>query len=155
MDKFKIIQDTREQQPLCFPIDDCYSEVVVAKLDSGDYSIDGLQQFVIIERKSGVGELAGNISEPRFKDCLQRISEAKYKFLIIECDLQDVIQYPVGTNIPKRIWDKLKINSNFLLSFISQIQVNYGIHVIFAGDHDNAALITLKILKRIWQKEHK
>ena len=154
MDKFKIIQDTREQKPFIFPDDECYSEVIVAKLDTGDYAIDGLQQFIAIDRKGSIGELAGNISESRFKDVLQRMSEAKYKFLVLEFDLQNVMQYPVGSNIPQKIWKDLKITSNFLLSFIAQIQVNYGIHVVFAGDHDNASLITLKILKRIWKNEH-
>lgn len=44
---FTIIVDTREQQPWTF------EEYVVAnkKLDTGDYSIEGLQDFFAIERK--------------------------------------------------------------------------------------------------------
>ena len=153
MDKFKIIQDTREQRPLQFPDDDDYSEVIVAKLDTGDYAIDGLQQFIAIDRKGSVGEFATNVVESRFKDVLKRMSESKYKFFVCEFDMQDIIQYPVGSNIPERVWKKLRIGPSFLLSIIAQIQVNYGIHFVFAGDHDNAAQMVLKILKRIWKHE--
>ena len=152
-DKFSIIQDTREQLPLIFPADECYSEIIVAKLDTGDYAINGLQNLIAIDRKASVSELATNVFEKRFKDVIQRMSEAKYKYFIFEFDLNQVMQYPIGSNIPKRLWDKIRVNNNFLLSFIAQVQVQHGIHVLFCGDATNAAAMTLKIFKRIWANE--
>ena len=54
---FTIIIDTREQQPWSF------EDYVVAnkKLDTGDYSIEGLQDVFAIERKKSINEIANNI----------------------------------------------------------------------------------------------
>lgn len=50
---FTIIVDTREQQPWTF---DNYT-TASKKLDTGDYSIDGLQHVLAIERKRALVNL--------------------------------------------------------------------------------------------------
>jgi len=51
---FTIIVDTREQTPWTF---DNYV-VASQKLDTGDYSIQGLEHIFTIERKKSVSEIA-------------------------------------------------------------------------------------------------
>ena len=46
-DNIKIIVDTREQQPWDFE----FHETAKAKLDTGDYSVEGLENILCIERK--------------------------------------------------------------------------------------------------------
>ncbi len=65
---FNIIVDTREQQPWNFKTYGTVSQ----KLDTGDYSIEGLENLVAIERKKSVNEFATNITEKRFKDWVER-----------------------------------------------------------------------------------
>jgi len=55
-----LIIDTREKQPWCFDDDDDFQEIIHRKLDYGDYSIEGLEDRIFIERKSSANELLSN-----------------------------------------------------------------------------------------------
>lgn len=142
---FTIIVDTREQQPWSF------DNHVIAhkKLDTGDYSIEGLEHLLGIERKKSVSEFANNITESRFKDVVMRMSQLKYSFLLLEFDLKDVLIYPIGSTVPKKMWDKIKISPAFLIKHILELQLNHNIKVIFCGSSSNAEKIAEHILKKV------
>lgn len=142
---FTIIVDTREQQPWHF---DNYVKANI-KLDTGDYSIQGLEDIVAIERKKSVSEFANNITESRFTDVIMRMSKIKYSFLLLEFDLQDILIYPVGSTVPKRLWDKIKISPAFLLKNILDLTLQHGIFVHFCGDATNAEKLAETILKKV------
>ena len=73
-DDLKIIVDTREQQPWSFD----FNEIAVAKLDTGDYSVAGLEEILCIERKKSVSEIANNIVDKRPKaETLAKITIAR------------------------------------------------------------------------------
>jgi ERCC4-type nuclease len=142
---FTIIVDTREQQPWSF------SNFVTAnrKLDTGDYSIEGLESVLAIERKKSINEIANNITEPRFKDVINRLSNMKYSFILLEFDLEDILIYPIGSNLPKRMWDKIKITPQFLIKHFLEWQLYHNIKVIFCGSPSNAEKIAEHIMKKI------
>jgi len=144
-DDFTIIIDTREQQPWAF------NHYVTAnkKLDTGDYSIEGLENLLAIERKKSVSEFANNITESRFKDVICRLENIKYSFLLLEFDLEDILIYPVGSNVPRKMWDKIKISPAFIMKHIIELQINHNIKVIFCGDSDNAEKMAEFILKKV------
>jgi ERCC4-type nuclease len=142
---FTIIVDTREQQPWEFE----HYAVAHRKLDTGDYSIEGLEELLGIERKKSVSEFANNITESRFKDVVMRMSQLKYSFLLLEFDLNDILIYPIGSAVPKRMWDKIKISPAFILKHIIELQLNHNIKVVFCGDSDNAKKMAEHILKKV------
>jgi hypothetical protein len=142
---FTIIIDTREQQPWTF---DNYAKAH-KKLDTGDYSIEGLEHLLTIERKKSSSEFATNIVESRFKDVVMRLSQFKYSFLLLEFDLQDLLIYPIGSTVPKRMWDKVKITPSFLIKNIIELQLNHNIKVMFCGSASNAEKIAEFIFKKI------
>ncbi len=142
---FTIIIDTREQQPWTF---DNYAKAH-KKLDTGDYSIEGLEHLLTIERKKSSSEFATNIVESRFKDVVMRLSQFKYSFLLLEFDLEDLLIYPIGSTVPKRMWDKVKITPSFLIKNIIELQLNHNIKVIFCGSASNAEKIAEFIFKKI------
>jgi ERCC4-type nuclease len=146
---FTIIVDTREQQPWSF---DHYSKANI-KLDAGDYSIQGLQHLLGIERKKSVNEIANNITEPRFKDAIARLAELKYSFLLLEFDIENILNYPIGSNLPKRLWDKIKISPAFLMKHVLDWQLVHNINVIFCGDSSAAERTAEMILKKIYYIE--
>ena len=146
---FTIIIDTREQQPWSF---DHYSKANI-KLDAGDYSIQGLQHLLGIERKKSVNEIANNITEPRFKDAIARLAELKYSFLLLEFDIENILNYPIGSNLPKRLWDKVKISPSFLMKHVLDWQLVHNINVIFCGDSSSAERTAEMILKKIYYIE--
>lgn len=142
---FTIVVDTREQQPWTF------KEYTVAnrKLDAGDYSIEGLEDVFSIERKKTVGEIANNIVESRFKDAIARLAEHKYAFLLLEFDIEDVLRYPIGSNLPRKLWNKVKIKPAFIMKHVLDWQIKHNINVIFCGDSDNAEEVATYICKKI------
>jgi len=142
---FTIIVDTREQQPWEFE----HYAVAHRKLDTGDYSIEGLEELLGIERKKSVSEFANNITESRFKDVVMRMSQLRYSFLLLEFDLNDILIYPIGSTVPKRMWDKIKISPAFILKHILELQLNHNIKVVFCGDSDNARKMAEHILKKV------
>lgn len=142
-----ILIDTREQQPWEFN----YHSSSRQKLDTGDYSIQGLEQILTIERKKSVSEIANNISEKRWQDVLNRMSIFPYKFILMEFNLQDVINYPIGTDIPKKLWDKLKISNKYILKCLTDIQIKHNIHILYCGDSDNAQKIAINIMRTIYK----
>jgi len=145
---YTIIIDTREQQPWTFDNHITANQ----KLDTGDYSIQGLEHLLAIERKKSVAEIANNISEKRFVDVLERLSKIPYKFILLEFSLDDVYNFPIGSDIPKKLWPKLKISPKYLLKYLTEIQLNYGIHVIYCGDKSNAEKMAESIMKRVNEK---
>jgi ERCC4-type nuclease len=146
---FHIIVDTREQQPWSFD----HHVVSCEKLDTGDYSVRGLENTLCIERKKSVSEIANNITEKRFKDVVGRMAQYKYSFLLLEFDFDNVLSYPVGSNVPKRMWDKLKISPNFIIKHLVELQVFFNIKVLFCGSPSNAERMALSIMKKVYEIE--
>lgn len=144
---FHIIIDTREQHPWTFE----HMTKSVAKLDTGDYSLKGLENIFCIERKGSVSEFANNITEKRFKDVVERMSQIKHSFLLFEFSLQDVLIYPVGSNVPKKMWDKLKITPKFILKHINELQLLHNIKILFCDDADNAEHIAISLMRKTYE----
>lgn len=148
---FNVIVDTREKEPWRITASTVNS-VISKKLDTGDYSIEGFEDKVCIERKRSVSEFAANVTQKRFKNELERMRDYEYKYLIFEFGMQDVLDYPVGSGIPMGRWKKLKTRGPYILKCISQIQVAYDVHVIYAGNASNAEYAATNIMKRIYER---
>ena len=142
---FHIIVDTREQHPWSFE----HMEKSVSKLDTGDYSLKGLENVFCIERKGSVSEFANNITEKRFKDVVARMSQVQHAYFLFEFNLEDVLIYPVGSNVPKRMWDKIRISPKFILKNIIELQILHNIKVVFCGDASNAEKMALSLMRKI------
>jgi ERCC4-type nuclease len=142
---FTIIIDTREQQPWTF---DNYA-TAKRKLDTGDYSISGLEHLIGIERKKSVSEFANNIVEKRFEDVVERLSKLKYSFILFEFDLKDVLVYPVGSTVPKRMWNNIKISPAFIMKNLLELQISHNINTIFCGSPSAAEKMAEYLLKKV------
>lgn len=147
-DPFIVVIDTREQMPWEFG----FHTTSKRKLDTGDYSIEGLEDVLAIERKRSVSEIANNLSESRLKDVLERLSKIKHSFILLEFSLDDVYQFPVGSDIPKRLWDKLKISGNYIMKYLVEAQLNHNIHILYCGCAETAERVAVGIMKRIYEK---
>jgi ERCC4-type nuclease len=132
----RIIADTREQKPLePFVLEKnerVYIPTVRAKLDEGDYAIEGHEQTIFIERKS-VEDLYGTITQGRDRFCaeLLRVVEAnradsvKYsrRYVVIEGGWNDLDMYILqnGRRCPLST-----INSN-----VTALSLNYGVDFVW------------------------
>jgi ERCC4-type nuclease len=146
-DNFTIIIDTREQHPWEFP----YHTTATRKLDTGDYSIEGMEHLLCIERKNGIAEIANNMTESRFKDVIERMSQHKHAYMLIECNYDQLINYPIGSDVPKKLWGKVKISPAFIMKFLTELSVKHNIHIIFCGCPSWAEKTAVSIMKRVYE----
>src|SRR5688572_3100235 len=81
---FVVIVDSREQSPF----DLLGFATIRKKLDAGDYSVQGMEHLVAVERKSH-GDCWGSMStgRARFERCVQRLAELDRAAIVIECSL--------------------------------------------------------------------
>ena len=147
----QIIVDTREQNPWDFAWAAPNVEVTHTKLHTGDYSLVGHEDRFCIERKSACSEFASNISQDRFKREIERLKNIEFRYLIIECSYDELLQFPDMSNLPKRVKSKIRAKGPFLLMCTSALQVNHKIPVLLCGDYDNAQRVALSLMKRYLQ----
>ena len=136
-DKLVILVDTREQLPLAFP--GFTSER--ATLATGDYSCisDGvdLRGVVAIERKS-VSDLLGCVGQQRdrFERELARLSEIRFRALVIEGTLIEVVDATAGRRLTPRQ----------VLGSVLAWLFKYNVAPIFADNRTAAAVVVTTLL---------
>ena len=93
--KFTVIKDTREQDGYFFKEYNACAGMIEHKLDTGDYTIQGLEDKICIERKGCVEELAINLGQKKytFLEEIERMAPFDHKFLILEFSLEDLIKF--------------------------------------------------------------
>ena len=133
---FRIVVDSREQWPYRF------KDSIVKGLEAGDYSIEGLEDRITVERKTKQDAYASlGRGRARFERELKRLSKYDYPVIVIESDLASFLEAPAFTMLNPRA----AINS--LISW----SVKYGVHVFFASDRRYAKAITYRILEKFFK----
>lgn len=144
----KVIADTREKLPWSFDNSE-QIEVVTAKLDTGDYSILGLENKLCIERKRSVSELAGNITQSRFERELERMSAIPHSFILLEFGYDVIEGFPHNAHIPLKQLAMVKVSSAFIMRRLSEIQIKHGVHVVPCGNSAYAEYVATNLIKRV------
>ena len=150
MESYTVLKDTREKDGWNF---DAYQKCLgmeMAALKTGDYTIKELPGKVCIERKSGVEELAMNLGSDitRFEKELERMMEFEHRYIIIECSMDSLMKYPIGSRAPKTV----KLSGKYLIRKLLQLQIKYGFTFIFCENKFNAFIVAASILKRIFEE---
>jgi len=117
---FKIVIDTREQQPLKFG----KIPIVFSKLESGDYGIEGMEYSVCIERKSQsdfYGSIVGEGRE-RLYNLFERTRGYGFKAFVIECEEAEIMT-------PELTFSGVKPSSVY--ATISSWEVKHGYHFYY------------------------
>lgn len=133
---YTIIKDSREQKGWTF---DAHvldhrpprcEGMVTGTLKTGDYSLVGYTDILVIERKANFSELWGNYSSkkrPAFEDEMQRMSKIKYSYIIIESlftsDIMELSPPQFARGVPGKS----------LIRWLMNLSVKYGVHIIPAG----------------------
>ena len=134
----RIVIDTREQEGYSFS---CLS--VRRKLDAGDYSIEGFETKVAVERKS-LDDFVNTVirGHARFYEELRSLQNYEYACIVIEGTLRDILegQYRSGAH------------PNALLTSVISININFKIPVFFCGDRQAACRFVEEYLKHIYRK---
>ncbi len=116
-----VVIDTREQAPYLFS--GCRTSI--RKLNQGDYSLEGWEDKIAIERKSA-NDFFGSITQgrDRFERELERLKNYKFKGLVIEDEECNIL-------CPE-IYGR-KISKNSVYGSITSMEVNYNIHVYYGS----------------------
>lgn len=143
--QFKIIRDTREKKGNGWNFRasaNCLG-MELKKLDTGDYSIEGYEHLIMIERKS-IADLWMSLTSERER-FIREMDRAKLipgRYLIIEGTLRDVL-----AGIPYS-----KVRSEYILASLTSLEQKYGIHVVYTDKRgDVAQLYVRKLLEKLFQ----
>ena len=149
-ERFHIIKDTREKEGhgWWFEENAYCSGTTKAKVNVGDYTVEGMEHILCIERKESVSEFAGNCVEKRFQRELDRMSTFPHAFLLFEFNWTEIDRYPEGSAIPQSKWSSIKIKGNYMKRVISSIQLENKVHVIACGDKKRAQEIAFLIMRK-------
>jgi hypothetical protein len=146
---YTILRDTQEKKGWIFSKYKSCLGTVDQKLPTGDYTIDGLEHLLCIERKGTVSELAMNVHEERFDRELVRMEEFEYPFIILEFSMEDLIKFPA--QLPKNVRAKIKYTGYYLLRKVINYQlIHPKIHILFCGrkGKDVASSIFKRVLEQ-------
>lgn len=130
----KIIIDTREQKPYQFPLE---HEIVSRGLKTGDYSVEGFEDTVVVERK-GLGDLIHCLTtgRARFRRQLGRLRKIPYRTVIIDTTIYQISR--------KRYVGYLKPDD--VLANISELSVEYKVMFQFGDSPALASRLCLAFL---------
>lgn len=135
---FRIISDSREQQPYVFSVPS-----IRKRLEAGDYSIEGFEDSVAVERKTLEDFVSTVIRQrKRFYRELQRLEEYEAACVVVESDLRDVLtgRYRSGAH------------PNAILGTVISIVVDFQIPVFFCSDRQVACRFVEEFLLRFHRK---
>lgn len=148
---FTVIKDTREQDGYYFSAFNTCAGMIEHKLDTGDYTIQGLEDKICVERKGCVEELAVNLGQKKyaFLNEIDRMKIFPHKFLILEFSLEDLLKFPDETRIPIKNKASLKITGKYMIKCLMEFALYNNVQVLFCGDKHNAFLAVSSLFKRI------
>lgn len=145
------VQDAREQRPL----DLSPLKTVIGTLQTADYTVLGLQEYIAIERKS-LPDLLGCIGRERerFEKEIQRLLAYETRAIVVEATWTELEagEWLLGTN--RYPW-KSRVNANAAVGSVLG-WVARGIPILFVGDHERAGKFVARILftaaRRRWEE---
>src|SRR5690606_14394407 len=153
--KFTVIADTRENLVKTFNKTDYCNGTTSKKLDYGDYSLEGLEDKFVVERKGNVSEVYSNICGDdweRFEKELIVLQDYPDAYIIFEFSMNDIIKFPWNCKLPMAVKRKIGNRGGFFLRRLLEVMTEYKIPIIFAGSQENAQTVMISLFKRIWAK---
>ena len=148
-DPYLVYRDTREKDGWEFTQSGYCAGTEEQTIKTGDYTLHGYEQHICIERKGNVSELATNITQARFERELERMIDFPWRYILLEFDMKEVIEFPKGSKIPAYKRKYMKIKGPFFLKRILELQKKYEVPFIFCGDY--AKEVCSSIFKRFME----
>jgi ERCC4-type nuclease len=136
-----LVVDTREQAPFVF--DATRVSTVRRALKAGDYSVEGLESQVAVERKS-LDDFVGTVirAQGRFEVELEHLGGYAFACVVVEASIEDVLSHRY----------RMAVHPNSVLGAAVAITVDHRIPVFFCGSRPHACLFTEKLLCRAHKK---
>lgn len=154
MSKFTVIRDTKEKVGAWYwdESDHC-TGTVLKSLKTGDYTMEGYENIITVERKKSVSEFAMNITEDRFTRELQRLDTFPLPYIVCEFTLSEVLDFPKGANLPTKVKQNMKVTGQFILKRIHEIVIDHHINFMFCENRYNSWVFVNSLFKRVFNGE--
>jgi ERCC4-type nuclease len=116
--------DTREQLEYSFS-----TPAVRRKLDAGDYSIEGLEHEIAVERKT-LDDFVSTVihSRARFQKEIQKLARYRAACVVVEAGMLDILQKHY----------RCEAHPNAVLGCALSIILDYGVPVFFCSNRQAA-----------------
>ncbi len=139
-----VVVDTREQVPYAF--DPSLVTVVRRALPVGDYSLDGYEGTVAVERKSREDYVATVVgARARFARELRVLREYDLGCVVVEATLEDVLAHRYRSGA----------HPSAVFGATMSIIVDHGVPVYFCGDRQLACRFVEGLLCRYYQRTNR
>ena len=133
-----VVIDTREQEGYSFS-----APSVRRKLEAGDYSIEGFEGRVAVERKSMADFVSTAIrGRKRFHKELQKLRHYDAACVVVEGNFRDLLEGHYLSDV----------HPNALAGTIASIIIDFGVPVYFCSDRQAACLFTETYLSRFHRR---
>lgn len=134
----RLVTDSREQEPYAFTVPS-----VRRALPAGDYSIEGFEDRVAVERKS-LPDFVNTVvrARKRFHKELVKLASYDAACVVVESELRKVIEGRYASDA----------HPNALIGSVASITIDYGIPVFFCSDRQCACRFTEEYLARYAKK---
>jgi ERCC4-type nuclease len=136
-----VVVDTREQQPYTF---DPKRVVTVRRaLKAGDYSLDGFEDRIAIERKS-LDDFVGTVirAQGRFELELGALAQMEFAAVVVEASHDDVVAHRY----------RMGVHPNAVLGSAVAITIDHGVPVFFCTNRQHACQFVEGLLCRFHRK---
>lgn len=144
--KYTVLRDTREKNGngwVFAPSTACLG-THTCTLKTGDYTLEGFETTLCVERKGSLREFATNLFQKRFENELIRMADYEVAIVILEFDMEAITRWPEGSGIPKYKWKRLKLRSASIMKRFWELSLKYPyVHFIFAGYEGKEAASSL------------
>jgi ERCC4-type nuclease len=138
-----IVIDTREQRGYTFQ-SDRIGGVVHAALPAGDYSVQGCEMQIAVERKSLADYISTVVhAQERFGRELALLKTYPRAWIVVEGSLDEVLQGRYDS----------RVTPQSLLAMTASLMTRYAIPVLFAGDRPSARALVEELLVQ-WHAHH-
>jgi len=135
-----VIVDSKEKNP--WDLESYGFSCIRKGLKFGDYAIEGHEDLICIERKASTGEISQNLGSQRarFEKEFQKMNDAgvKNKYLLLEFDSDKFFKFPEDSGIPRKKWQYLKINGQYMFSSLLSLCGRYGVNIIYSPNRETA-----------------
>ena len=139
----EVFQDDREKNPWTEGYLGAGFKVTRKRLQTGDYTIKGMEDIVCIEKKSGWAELLMNVSSrvnrENFIKELRRMSVFPVKLLVVHADISKIATtHTFGDTSPL-----------ILYGWVVNVVIEYGVNILAVGNKRKSQRLIQELFKRI------
>jgi hypothetical protein len=126
---FTILFDDREKHPWSL-----HWAMKKTRLKTGDYTIEGFEDKICIEKKSGLSELLQDLNgqnRQTFIKFLNRMSKLPIKALVVEEELKSSLVFAKIALLNKKSKGRSQLTPQTIWFWTSEMMAVYGIPVLF------------------------